>query len=135
MALCACRIGFDEIPSDGSPNDGAFTTITFGERPTSQRKNVTRDTTLLLRMPTANSGDLDDISLSDYGPPNIEHGLIHFDLSSVAAGTPVIAARLQLSRVDYGDETPGAIDDRSKRISECSAFALNSATDRSSVPP
>lgn len=112
MALCACRIGFDEIPNDGSASDGAFTTITFGERPTSQRKNVTRDTTLSGGMVSENNGDLEDLSISDFGAPQMEHALLRFDLASVPSGTPIVGARLSLARIDYGDEAPGMIEVR-----------------------
>jgi len=109
--LCACRIGFDEI-TETDAGDVAFTTLTFGERPTSQHKNVTRDATVLGRMANANFGDLEDLSISDFMQPDIEHALIRFDLSSVAPATPVKAARLALARLDLGDEMPGEIEVR-----------------------
>ncbi|HEX5063103.1 MAG TPA: DNRLRE domain-containing protein [Kofleriaceae bacterium] len=109
VGLCACRIGFDELPASDA-SDTVVTTVTFGERPTSQHKNVTRDATVLGRMGNANFGDLEDLSISEYMPPDIEHSLLRFDLSSIAPATRVVAARLTLARVDYGDEMPGQVD-------------------------
>ncbi|HEY5951540.1 MAG TPA: DNRLRE domain-containing protein [Kofleriaceae bacterium] len=113
VTLCACRIGFDEhphagadAPIDSMTGDATITTITFGERPTSQRKGVTIDATVSQPMPSFNFGGAEDLSLAEFASA-AEHGLLRFDVSSIAAGTAVIGARLALTRLDYGDETVG----------------------------
>ena len=57
--------------------------------------------------PTMNYGTLNDISLFAGG--TLERGLIRFELSSIAPGTLVVAARLELERVDYGDDLVGGL--------------------------
>jgi hypothetical protein len=118
VALCACRINFDDVRgelgdarSDGSADVGAVTTVTFGERPTSQRKNVTSDAFVGSLTPMLNFGGTEDLSLAEF-TMNSEHTLLRFDLSSIAAGSSVAGARLHVTRLDYGDETPGPIEVR-----------------------
>jgi hypothetical protein len=109
--LCACRIGFDAT-GDARQADGAeaITTITFGERPTSQRKNVTRDT-YVDEQTSFNYGNTEDLSVAEF-TANAEHTFIRFDVSSIPAGTSVAGARLSLTKVDYGDEMPGTLEVR-----------------------
>lgn len=109
MLLCACRIGFDTLNTGDAGDAGTSETVTFGERPASQRKNVTTDATLDQSMASANFGGAEDLSIAEF-VANGEHGLLRFDLSSIAPGTPVLAARLHLVRRDYGDEAPGSIE-------------------------
>jgi hypothetical protein len=115
VALCACRFHFDEQArvDDGGIDaiDASTTTITFGERPTSQRQGVTTDVTLDESAPGMNFGGAEDLSLAEFTVSG-EHALIRFDLSSIASGTSVTAARLSVVRLDYGDETPGSIEAR-----------------------
>jgi hypothetical protein len=115
VGLCACRIGFDVAaqPSDAIVDvsgDATTTTITFGERPTSQRKGVTRDT-YVDQQTAFNYGGAEDLSQAEFNG-NAEHTLIRFELSSIAPGTTIVAARLSVFRLDYGDETPGTIEMR-----------------------
>ncbi len=104
MVLCACRINFDPL------GDGGATplTITFGERPTSQRKNVTTDARLEQAQPVRDYGGGEDLSVASFVGSG-EHAVLRFDLSSLPAGTLVVAARLSLTRLDYGDETLGTV--------------------------
>lgn len=115
LALCACRIGFDAVDpdasaaaDDGGDGGGTITTITFGERPTSMRKNVTSDARLDQLQPALNYGGSEDLALSQFTTNN-EHSLVRFELSSVPPGTAVTGARLQVHLLDYGDETAGTI--------------------------
>jgi hypothetical protein len=121
VGLCACRIGFDATgrPADADlagadasdangMTDATATTITFGERPSSQRKNVTSDAYIDQQSPFFNFGAADDLSVAEF-TANGEHTLLRFELSSIATGTTVAGARLTLTKLDYGDETPGSI--------------------------
>jgi hypothetical protein len=114
VGLCACRIGFDARPTDADvdldTSDAAITTITFGERPTSQRTNVTRDA-YIDEQTSFNYGGTEDLSVAEFAG-NVQHSLIRFDVSSIAPGTTVVGARLLLVRLDYGDETPGTLEVR-----------------------
>jgi len=123
VLLCACKLGFDARIAPPDAPDTAFidaaidtpidtpvgtTTITFGERPTSQRKIVSYDTALAEALPTQNNGAAQDLAL-EAEPNNRFHSLLRFDLTSVAPGTQLVAARVKLVRLDYGDEVNGAI--------------------------
>ncbi len=134
VAAClagGCRFGFDELASadatggpvsdargvvdaPGAPDDSGglmVPGITFGERPTSDHKGVTTDATLDESSPIANWGGASAMSLSAFTSYR-EHGVLRFDLSALAPGTPAIGARLALAKVDYGDETPGPLEVR-----------------------
>jgi hypothetical protein len=108
--LCACRINFDAQGDAGADtfDTRPGTTITFGERPASQRKGVTTDTRLDENQANANYGGSEDLSIAQF-TANGEHSLLRFDLTSIAPGTPVVGARLMLARLDYGDELPGML--------------------------
>ena len=122
LLLSACKLGFDarsDAPAardtiDAPSIDAAIdtppgtTTITFGERPTSQRTIVSYDTTVSEANPTENNGAGEDLALEEE-PNNRFHGLLRFDLTSVAPATQLLAARVRLARLDYGDEMNGAI--------------------------
>ena len=121
VALCACRIGFDartdapaqpadaaDAPAPDAPADAAITTITFGERPTSQRTNVTTDAYISQGVTNQNHGSDEDLSLAEFAG-TAEHSLLRFDLSSIPPGTPVVAARLALAKINLGDETAGPV--------------------------
>jgi hypothetical protein len=111
--LCACRYGFDPvaIPDGASPPDvttGSMT-ITFGERPTSQRTGVTFDAYVTEDFPTRNRGVSDDLAVSRFSSGS-EHALVRFDLSSLAPGTQITGARLEVALLDFGDETTGPVE-------------------------
>ncbi|HEY5927531.1 MAG TPA: DNRLRE domain-containing protein [Kofleriaceae bacterium] len=114
LVLGACRINFD--PGLDDAGDGPIATITFGERPTSQRKAVTRDASLSEMDPTINFGRADDLSISQF-TANREHALVRFDVSSLPATSQVVGARLHLRLLDYGDEMPGPVEVRVMRES------------------
>jgi hypothetical protein len=120
LTLCACRIGFDPTepagPSEPDSGIAQITTITFGERPTSMRTGVTRDATIDQSEPKLKFGADEDLSSAEFSA-NGEHALLRFDLSSLAPGSRIVAARLSLTRIDYGDEAPGPIEMRVLRES------------------
>ena len=71
VGLCACRINFEEI-SDANGDarrDGndvlPGSTITFGERPASNVKNVTSDAYIDFSSPTFNFGATEDLSVAE----------------------------------------------------------------------
>jgi len=124
-----CRHGFDPDaggatdarPDTAATSDGtadvpaSIATITFGERPTSQHKTVTIDTTLNEGVAIQNNGGSEDFS-TEASTGNNHHGLVRFDLTSVPAGTLVVAAQLRLGRYDTGDEVTGVVSIR--RVTE-----------------
>lgn len=121
----ACRFGFDELANadaasgalpdtlDAPDDSGGLMApgITFGERPSSDRTGVTTDATLDESSAVANWGGASAMALSAFTTYR-EHGVVRFELSSLAPGTPVVGARLALAKVDFGDETPGPLEVR-----------------------
>lgn len=98
--------------ANASPDASVMTvTITFGERPTSMRKTVTRDTWLEQARGSFNFGSSEDVSVANFATQR-EHSLLWFDLTSLTPGTQVTAAQVSVVRLDYGDETPGPIEVR-----------------------
>lgn len=110
----ACRIGFTEQPlgtvADAPPadlsSDARIVTRTYGERTGSMTTGVTTDATLVEPSPGQNNGLTEHLSIAG-GVDIREHGLLRFDLSSIAPGTAVAAAHLDLDIVDYGDAIAG----------------------------
>ena len=113
LGVCTgCRFGFDEQPIAGGDaaltdvaRDARIVTKTFGERPGSMTTGVTTDATVSEGMTMMNFDPFEDLSISDL----IERGLLRFDVSSIAPGTVVVACRLELERVDYGDDITGGL--------------------------
>jgi hypothetical protein len=117
VGLCACRMNFDEISdanrdARGDGNDVLpGLTLTFGERPTSSFKNVTSDAFIDSMSPTFNFGATEDLSIAEF-TGNGEHTLLRFDLPVIGSSSIVAGARVHVTKLDYGDETPGSIEVR-----------------------
>lgn len=115
----ACRLGFSEQPvtvSDApfldappvdAPSDAIIVARTFGERSGSMTTGVTVDTTITLDQPMLTSGPSEDLGL--YGGGTTDRALLRFELSSLPPGTLVVAARLKLELVDFGDNIVGSL--------------------------
>lgn len=110
----ACRIGFTELPSDGGldapadliAGDARIVTHTFGERAGSMTTGVTTDTSLSEMSPMLNNGASEELSI--IGTASFRRRiLLRFDLSSIPAGTPILAARIELELIDLGDNIVG----------------------------
>jgi len=118
-----CRYGFtdqnvgvlDDASSDTTldvladvPSDVALHTVTYGERSGSMTTGVMTDTILVENDPTTNYGNDENHSV-DGGIPSRERQLIRIDLSSIAPGTTVYGARLNVVIVSYGDQMDGQL--------------------------
>lgn len=115
-ALCSCRVRFDPVESDarndadndGPTSDGGGMMISFGERTSSMRKDVTQDTYVNENVPTLNFGADPELTITA-NPSPFASSLVRFDMSTIAPGTVIVAARLELVHLSTGDEVVGSI--------------------------
>lgn len=119
IACGACRFGFHEAKLDGSvdamidapvdaPPEARIVSHSFGERVGAMHTNVTADATLAQAAPTMALGLNSEMGLAGIDG-TIERGALRFDVSALAPGTLVVAARLELVRLDLGDEFPAPL--------------------------
>jgi hypothetical protein len=118
--LAGCRLGFDEhaigvldaridatgdATGDATP-DAAVMQIVIGERAGGAQN--TFDTSIAQGQPGLANGTLEDMSLTS-SVAGLDTALLRFDMGSIPAGATVVAARIDLVRITYGDDTPGEI--------------------------
>jgi hypothetical protein len=87
----------DAAPVSDPPADagevGEPLTVTLGDRPNADIKNVTRDSYIRQTDPTDNFGD-DDVVDADVDP--LTRGLLRFDTAAIPSSAQVLAAELEI---------------------------------------
>ncbi len=115
LATAACRLNFDPLHDAGdtaitdSTEAGTLTTLRFGERGSSDQRGVTSDAYIDENLPTLNYGASNTLSV-DTENQALNLTLLRFDLSALAPGTRVIAARHELEARQFNDASAGNVN-------------------------